>query len=153
MVYFILHISFRGGRKNFHSQNTRDFFLGKGKLYWFQEQYIEVIHHLEILSTSAKPSHSLKRVCSWQIGPYTLMTINPKTRPPPMCPGKKIFGHLLQEMRCRYKLVLQCMSLKDSPRTEPVCSQVDNLQKGRSFVIKHHSVFASPNRPTQGCRV
>ena len=93
--------------------------------------------------------HNLKRVCSWHIRPYTLMTINSKTRPPPRCPVKKILGHLLQEMRCRYKLVLQCMSLKDSPRTEPVCSQV---QKGRSFVIKHHSVSASPNRPTQDCR-
>ena len=33
------------------------------------------------------------------------MTVNPKSRPPPMCPGKKILDHLFQEMRCRYKLV------------------------------------------------
>ena len=50
------------------------------------------------------------------------MTVNPKTRPPPMCPGKKILGHLCQEMRGRYKLVLQNMLLKDSPCTEPVRS-------------------------------
>ena len=65
------------------------FFFGKGKLYLFQEEYIEVIHRLEIFPTSAKPTHRLKRVCYWHIRPYTLMTINPKTRPTPMCPGKK----------------------------------------------------------------
>jgi len=61
------------------------------------------------------------------------MTVNPKTRPPPMCPGKKILGHLCQEMRCCYKFVLQSMLLKDSPRTEPVRNWVDNLQKEKKY--------------------
>ena len=74
--------------------------------------------------------------------PSTLMTVNPKTRPPPICPDKKILGHLFQEMRCRYKIVLQSMLLKDSPRTEPVRSWVNNLQKERFFVIEHHSISA-----------
>ena len=69
------------------------------------------------------------------------MTVNSKTRPPPMCLGKKNLGHLCQEMRCRYKLVMQRILLKDSPCTEPVRSWIDNQQKGRFFVIKYHCIF------------
>jgi len=39
-----------------------------------------------------------------------------------MCPGKKILGHLCQEMRGRYKLILQSILLKYSPCTELVHS-------------------------------
>jgi hypothetical protein len=42
--------------------------------------------------------------------------------------------------------------LKDSPRTELVCSREYNLQKERLFVIKNHCISAEPNRPTQVCR-
>ena len=45
------------------------------------------------------------------------MTVNPKTRPPPMCPSKKNLGHLLQKMRRRYKDVLRGRRLKDKLMT------------------------------------
>ena len=55
-------------------------------------------------------------------------------------PGqKKNLDHLSQEMRRRYKRIY----------TKPVSSRVNNLQKGRFFVIKNHSISAEPDRPTQ----
>ena len=36
-----------------------NFFFGKGKLYLFQEEYIEVIHRLENLPASARRAHNL----------------------------------------------------------------------------------------------
>jgi hypothetical protein len=35
------------------------FFFGKGKLYLFQEEYIEVIHRLENFPASAERAHNL----------------------------------------------------------------------------------------------
>ena len=55
---------------------------------------------------------------------------------------KKILDHLCQEMRCHYKDILCRRPLQDSPRTEPMCRQVDNLQKGKLFVIENHRIFA-----------
>jgi len=36
----------------------------------------------------------------------TLTTLNPKTRLPPMCLGKKLLGHPCQLLRCRYNQIL-----------------------------------------------
>ena len=80
------------------------------------------------------------------------MTVNPKTRPPSMCPGKKLLGHPLEEPRCHHKHLLRSSLLKNSPCTEPVCSRVYYLQKRRVFVLKNDSISAEPNRPTQDCR-
>jgi len=108
-------------------------------IFFWKERYIKVIHHLETFLTSAQTAHYLKQ---FRKDPDTLMTVNPKTRPPVMCPRKKVHGHLCQKMRCRYKYVLQIRLLKDSPRMEPVCSRENNLQKRSLFGIKK----------TQGCR-
>ena len=45
-----------------------------------------MIHHLEIFPIYAGTAHSLKELDK---KPDTLIAINPKTRLPPMCPGKK----------------------------------------------------------------
>ena len=48
-------------------------------------------HRFKIFPATDKKTHSLQK--SYKLD--KLMTVNPKTRPPPMCPGKKFFGHLL----------------------------------------------------------
>ena len=47
-----------GAVGNSSSVNTIIFF-GKGKLYLFQEEYIEVIHRLENFSAFARRAHNL----------------------------------------------------------------------------------------------
>ena len=71
------------------------FFFGKKKFYWFQERYIEVIHHLEKFSISAQRAHNLQK---FDKNLDTLITVDHKTTPPPICPDKKkIFGRLRQK--------------------------------------------------------
>ena len=106
--------------------------------FFWKERYIKVLHHLETFLTSAQTAHYLKQ---FRKDPDTLMTVNPKTRPPVMCPRKKVHGHLCQKMRCRYKHVLRIRLLKDSPRMEPVCSRENNLQKRSLFGIKKTHCF------------
>ena len=57
------------------------------------------------------------------------MTVNPNTRPPSMCLGKKILVHPLQEPRCHNKHLLKSRLLKDSSSMEPVCSRAYYLKK------------------------
>ena len=45
-----------------------------------------MIHHLEKFPTSAQSAHNLQK---FDKNPDTLIVVDPKTRPPPMCPGKK----------------------------------------------------------------
>jgi len=88
-------------------------FFGKGKFYWFQKGYIEVIHHLEKFPTSAQSAHNLQK---FDKNPDTLIAVDPKTRPPPMCHvKKKSLATCAKKKRCRYKNILRCMPLKNSP--------------------------------------
>ena len=85
-----------------------------------------MIYRIEKFPTSAQSAHNLQK---FDENPDILMAVDPKTRPSSMCQEKKIIGHLCQKKRCRYKNILQSMLLKDTPRTEPVRSREDNLQK------------------------
>ena len=45
-----------------------------------------MIHHLEKFPTSAQSAHNLQK---FDKNPDTLIVVDPKTRPPPMCHVKK----------------------------------------------------------------
>ena len=45
-----------------------------------------MIHHLEKFPTSAQSAHNLQK---FDKNPDTLIAVDPKTRPPPMCHVKK----------------------------------------------------------------
>jgi len=117
--------------------------------------YIFLIREILLISrndTSRRYIILKKSLCPSKKNPDTLMTVDPKTRLPSMCPSKKVLGQLCHKTRRHYKNILRSLPLKDSPRTKPVRSWEDNLQKGKLFVIKNHCVSAEPNRPTYGCR-
>jgi hypothetical protein len=88
------------------------YFFRKGKFYWFQDcYYIKVIHQL-------KSSRPLPR---WHIALHKsgnkrdmLMAINPKTRLPPICSGKTLLGHLIQELWGRYNYILWSVLLENA---------------------------------------
>jgi len=68
---------------------------------------------------SAGTAHSLKELDK---KPDTLIAVNPKIRPPPMCPDKKNLGHLNQKNEMPHKHLLGRRLLKNSPRAEPMRS-------------------------------
>ena len=55
-----------------------------------------MIHHLEKFPTSAQSAHNLQK---FDKNPDTLIAVDPKTRPPPMCHVKKIIGYLCKKKR------------------------------------------------------
>ena len=77
------------------------------------------MHHLEMFPATAGTAHNLKELDK---RPDTPIAVNPKTRPPPMCPDKKNLGHLSQKMRCLHKHLLGRRPLQNSPYAEPMLS-------------------------------
>jgi len=108
-----------------------------------------MIHHLEKFLASAETAHSIKEL---EKRPDTLIAVNPMTRPPPMCPGKKkpwppepkkdaSTSTSWEEGHCRIAhMRSQCLVEKIT------------CKKRRLFVNEHHIISAEPNRPIQGCR-
>ena len=76
-----------------------------------------MIHHLENFLASAKRAHNLQK---FDKNPGTITIVNFKTRPPPICPGKKVIGHPCQKIRRQYKNVSRSILLKNSPHMELV---------------------------------
>ena len=121
----------------------QDFFWKRETLL-ISSGYIKVIQRLETLPTSAKWHTALKHFGTQT---NTLISVNPKTRPSSMCPGKNILGHLLQEPRGRNKRPLRSRLLKGSPSAQSVRSLVEYLQKRGMFVFEYRSVSAEPDKP------
>jgi hypothetical protein len=85
------------------------------------------------------------------------VTFNPKTRSPPISPGKDILRHLLQKLWCCHNCILELWLLKDSSQKEPVGDCIDSLQwrikffffsKTKSFLCNQieQQVTAAPRR-------